>query len=70
MANKDKLKLYDVFDVSTGEWEEATTLKDADREKLTFSECFEFYTAERDIARRLLTDRLLEAQKELIEESK
>tara|TARA_Y100000356_G_scaffold47539_2_gene37682 strand:- start:1358 stop:1570 length:213 start_codon:yes stop_codon:yes gene_type:complete len=70
MANNDKLKLYDVFDVSTGEWEEATTLEDADRQKLTFSECFEFYNAERDIARRLLTDRLLAAQKELIEESK
>ena len=70
MANNDKLKLYDVFDVSTGGREEATTLEDADREKLTFSECFEFYNAERDIARRLLTDRLLAAQKELIEESK
>ena len=70
MAKKDKIKLYDVFDVSTGEWEQATTLGDVDKERLSFSECFEFYTAERDIARKLLTDRLIKAQKELIEDSK
>jgi len=70
MEKKDKVELYDIFDVTTGKWEEATTLDEVERDKLSFGECFEFYTAERDIARRLLTDRLIKAQKELIEESK
>ena len=70
MAKKSKVKLYDVFDVTTGSWEDSTTLDEVERENLSFSEFFEYYTAERDIARKLLTDRLIKAQKNLIEESK
>ena len=59
---------YDVFDVDTGNWEDGTTLDEIEKEMLSFSEFYDYYRAERDIARKLLTDRLIKTQKKLIKE--
>ena len=67
--HKDKKEiLYDVFDVDTGNWEDGTTLDEIEKEMLSFSEFYDYYRAERDIARKLLTDRLIKTQKKLIKE--
>ena len=67
--DKDKKEiLYDVFDVDTGNWEDGTTLDEIEKEMLSFSEFYDYYRAERDIARKLLTDRLIKTQKKLIKE--
>ena len=66
---KKKKVVYDVFDVDLGEWEESITLEEAEKEMLSFSECFEYYQAERAIARKLFSDMLRSSQKELIEEA-
>ena len=60
--------LYVVFDVYRGIWEDGTTLDEIEKEMLSFSEFYDYYRAERDIARKLLTDRLIKTQKKLIKE--
>ena len=70
MAKKSKVIIYDIFDVDSGEWEDSVTLDEVDKDRLSYTECFEYYQAERAIARKLFTDMLKSSQKELIEESK
>jgi len=70
MAKKSKVIIYDIFDVDSGEWEDSVTLDEVDKDRLSYIECFEYYQAERAIARKLFTDMLESSQKELIEESK
>ena len=67
--DKDKKGiLYDVFNVDTGDWEDSTTLGEVEKEKLSFNESFDYYKAERDIARKLLVDSLIKTQRKIIKE--
>ena len=68
MSNKKKVILYDVFDVDTCNWEDSVTLDDIDKERLSFSEQYDYYTSERDIARKLFKDLLKQAQEEVFKE--
>ena len=65
-----KVIIYDVLDIGTGEWEDAITLDEMEKERLSFSECYEYYTAERDIARKLFTELLIKSQNEMIKKIK
>lgn len=58
MDKKKKVLLYDVFDVNEGSWSDCVTLDEIEKELLSFSEFFDYYTAERDIARKLFKSML------------
>ena len=69
MSKKKKEVLYDVFDVESLSWDSSVTLDEEESRMLSFSEQYDYYTSERDIARKLFKDLLKESQKEYMKES-
>ena len=64
---KDKKEVeYDVFDLMTGRFEELEGFEVEETFK-TFAEHYEYYNAERDIARKIMIDMLDEAKKSVLE---
>ena len=64
---KDKKEVeYDVFDLMTGRFEELEGFEVEETFK-TFAEHYEYYNAERDIARKIMIDMLCEAKKTVLE---
>jgi len=63
MSKEKKPSIYEVFDVSTGKFDEEA-LESLD----SFSEHYEYYNAERDIARKMMKDLLKKSRDKIIKE--
>ena len=68
MSKEKKPSIYEVFDVSTGKFVDAITDEEALESLDSFSEHYEYYNAERDIARKMMKDLLKKSRDKIIKE--